>query len=70
MREGHLVSREKRRERIRWFLRVLWRPHPYAAAVLPWYVRWTEHLVGVQEAWRIAGMLSGQNPFAHPARFR
>lgn len=44
--------------RLCWFLRLVFRPHPYARPCWPWWRAWTTHLVLPAEAWEIAGVMA------------
>lgn len=53
--------------RIRLFLELVCRPHPYAYPGSMWDA-WTSHFVGPAEAWRIAGVLADCPAYQEPAR--
>lgn len=53
--------------RLRLFLQLVCRPHPWACGGSAW-VRWTRHFVGPREAWHIAGVLADCPAYQEPAR--
>ena len=51
-------------KRVIWFLRLVFRPHPYAYPGLSLREAWTKGLLWPREAWRLAGLYA-QTPGVH-----